>query len=92
VGTEWGPALPGTLAFTTRRSAVLTVAGVERRFTAGGMRSVLDRVVDVVLGTVALPRLRPVVVQVSGAPRGPVRIEVLPSGSVSFAYADDVDG
>ncbi|MDT0274638.1 hypothetical protein [Blastococcus goldschmidtiae] len=90
--TEWGPPLPGTLTFSGRRSAVLTVDGQERRFTAGGVESVLSRVSARLLDEVATPGLRPVVVEVSGLPGGPVRFTVTPPGTASFEYDDEVPG
>ncbi|SDE41440.1 hypothetical protein SAMN05660485_00877 [Blastococcus fimeti] len=89
---EWGPALPCTLRFTSRRSALLTVEEQERRFTAGGAQDVLDRVTEHLLHDVAVPRLRPVVVEVSGATGGPVRITVSPASSASYHYPEDGHG
>lgn len=64
----------------------------ERRFTAGGVEGVLDRVTQHLLQDVAVPRLRPVVVEVSGAAGGPVRISVSPGSSASYEYAEDALG
>ena len=89
---EWGPPLPATLVFVGRRSAVLTVEHDERRFTAGGRPAVLDRVTEFVLDDVAVPRLRPVVITVDGGAGAPVRCTVVPSGSTSYEYADDLRG
>lgn len=86
---EWGPPLPGTLAFTSRRSAVLTLEEQEQRFTAGGGQAVLDRVTEHLLHDVAVPRLRPVVVEVSGRSGGPIRITVSPAYSASYEYGED---
>jgi DNA gyrase/topoisomerase IV subunit A len=88
---EWGPALPATLAFTDRRSAVLTVEREERRFTARGLQAVLGLVTDHLLDDVAVPRLRPVVVTVTGPADAPVRFTVVPSRSASYQYAGDVE-
>jgi hypothetical protein len=89
---EWGPPLPATLAFTGRRAAVLTVAGVEHRFTGGDPESVLHRVTDVLVEEVAVPRRRPVAVAVTGLDGGPVRFTVTPGRRASYEYPDDVRG
>lgn len=89
---EWGPELPATVAFASRRRAVVTVADEARTFTAGGTAAVLDRVTEHLLDEVAVPRLRPVVAEVTGLGGGPVRIRVLPSRSASYEYADDAQG
>ena len=90
--TEWGPPLAATLVFSGRRSAVLTLDHDERRFTAGGLPAVLDRVTEFVLDDVAVPRLRPVVIAVDGPAGAPVRCTVVPSRSASYEYADDLRG
>jgi len=76
---DWGPPLQGGLRFTNRRSAVLELDGVERRFTAGGPGAVLDLVLDHLTEEVAVPMLRPVVAAISGLPGGPVRMTVTPA-------------
>jgi hypothetical protein len=78
--SEWGPPIEGELRFTTRRSAVLTLDGTERRFTAGGVGGVLDLLFQHLLEDIARPALRPVVATVTGLPDGPTRMTVTPSG------------
>jgi hypothetical protein len=92
VRAAWGPTLPATLAFSGRRSAVLTVDGEERRVTAGGVDGVLDRAVQLLVADVAVPRLAPVLVEVSGLPGGPERFTVLPSRSASFDHGSPEGG
>lgn len=89
---EWGAPLPATLVFSGARSAVLTVDGEERRFFARRLEEVLDGVIGHLAEDVAAPRLRTVVVAVSGPPAAPVRITVSPASSASCEYADDVRG
>lgn len=86
VRAEWGPALHGTLAFSGRRSAVLTVDGEVRRVAAGSVDGVLDQVVQLLVEEVSVPRLAPVLVEVSGLSGGPERFTVLPSRSASFDH------
>ena len=83
---EWGPPLAGELRFATRRSAVLTLDGTERRFTAGGAIGVLDLAFRYLADEVARPSLRPVVATVTGLPGGPTRMTVTPGGDGDFDY------
>ncbi len=92
VRAECRPALHGTLAFSGRRTAVLTVDGAERRFTAGGVDGVLEQVVQHLVAEVAVPRLTPVVVEVSGSTGSLERFTVLPSRSASFDHGPAESG
>jgi hypothetical protein len=83
---EWGAPIQAHLRFTTRRSAVLTVAGTERRFTGGGADGVLDEVLRHLLDAIARPTLRPVVAGVTGLSGGPTRMTVTPSGDGDFEH------
>ncbi|MGY1590611.1 hypothetical protein ACI79D_01410 [Geodermatophilus sp. SYSU D00708] len=90
---EWGPAVAARLHFDGNRSAVLAVEGAEHAFRARGSTGVLDDVRGFLYREVARPRLRPVVVAVSGLDAGPGRITVDPDGSTRFEdYPGDADG
>jgi hypothetical protein len=86
--TDWGAPVDGELTLTGRRSGVLTVDGAARRFTARGLSGLLDGVAAFVRTDIAVPRLRPVAVVVTGAPGGPVGMTVWPDGTASFDYED----
>jgi hypothetical protein len=86
---EWGPPVEAQVRFTGRRSAVLSVDGAEHSFRAGGVQGVLDRIREFVLEEIAVPRLRPVVATVTGAPDGPIRITYTPSRNGRHEHADD---
>jgi hypothetical protein len=83
---QWGPPLEGRVHFSSRRSAVLTLDGAERRFTAGGTGGVLDLLHQHLFETVARPALREVVATVTGLPDGPTRMTVTPSGDGHFDH------
>jgi hypothetical protein len=89
---EWGPELPVMVTFTSRRRAVVTVDDDERTVTAAGTPAVLDRITEHLVEEVAVPRLRPVVAEVTGHAGGLVRIRALPSRSTSYGYAGDPRG
>jgi hypothetical protein len=84
----WGAPLEGELELTRRRRALLSVDGTERRFTAGGLPGLLDSVAAFLRSEIAAPRLRPVVLTVTGELAGPVGMTVLPDGSASLDYED----
>jgi hypothetical protein len=84
----WGTPVEGALELTGRRRALLSVDGTERRFTAGGLPGLLDEVAAFLRTEIAVPRLRPVVLTVTGGATCPVGMTVLPDGSASFGYAD----
>jgi hypothetical protein len=63
----WGPALDADLLFTTRRSATLTVDGIQRSFRGGGPNAVRDQVFAFLHEQVTGPQLRPVVIAETGA-------------------------
>ncbi|MCA0145778.1 hypothetical protein [Blastococcus sp. LR1] len=86
---EWGPDVPATVAFTSRCSAVVTVDGDARTLSAAGAQEVLVRISAHLVDDVAVPRMCPVVAEVTGSAGGPVRIRALPSGDTSCEYADD---
>jgi hypothetical protein len=81
-----GTADRGTGHFRTRRSAVLTLDGVQRRFTAGGADGVLHLLFRHLLEEVARPALRPVVATVTGLTGGPTRMTVAPSGDGHYDH------
>jgi hypothetical protein len=89
---EWGPPIEGHVHFASRRSAVLTLDGTERRFSAGGTGGVLDLLFTHLLGDVARPALRPVVARVTGLPAGPTRMTVTPGGQGTYDYPGDERG
>ena len=84
---EWGPPVEAQLMLSGRR-AVLSVDGTEHRFTAGGVHGLLDEVAGFLQSEIAVPRLRPVSVVVTGRSAGPVGMTVRPDGSASFGYED----
>ncbi|MGY1705172.1 hypothetical protein ACI79C_11385 [Geodermatophilus sp. SYSU D00697] len=87
---EWGPPLEARLRFDGTRSAVLELDGTGHAFRARGKNGVLDEVGAFLFGEVARPRLRPVVVQVEGAPAGPGRLVVDPGGTTRYeGYPED---
>lgn len=88
---EWGADLPVTVAFTSRRRAVVTV-DEDRTFTAAGQQAVVDLVTAHLVEDVAAPRVRPVVAEVSGHAGGLVRIRALPSRDASLEYAGHSPG
>jgi hypothetical protein len=83
---EWGPPIEGRVHFVSRRSAVLTLDGTERRFSAGGAGGVLDLLFHHLLDEVARPALRPVVVGVTGLRTGPTLMTVTPGGDGDFEH------
>jgi hypothetical protein len=85
----WGSPSEASVRFTSRRSAVLSLDGAEHPFRAGGAQGVLDLVSEFVVAEVARPRLRPVVVTVTGLPGGPARMTLTPVGDGHYEYADD---
>ena len=84
----WNEPREITLQVTGRRSAVAVVDGVERRFTAGSVRSLLDQVADLLRDEVVVPGLQPVVVSRGLDGRDPVRMRLWPSGTTTFEYGD----
>ncbi|SOD94633.1 hypothetical protein [Blastococcus haudaquaticus] len=84
---DWGPPVEARLVLTGR-TALLSVDGTERRFTAGGVNALLDEVVGFLRSEIAVSRLRPVAVVVTGRAAGPVGMTVRPDGSASFGYED----
>jgi hypothetical protein len=89
---EWGADLPVTVAFTSRRRAVVTVDDDARTVTGTGAQAVLDRVTEHLVAALAVPQLRPVVAEVTGHAGALVRIRALPSWSASYEYAGDSPG
>jgi hypothetical protein len=84
----WNEPREITLHVTGRRSAVAVVDGVEHRFTAGGVRSLLEHVADLLRDEVVVPGLQPVVVSTGLDGRDPVRMRIWPSGTTTFEYGD----
>ena len=85
--TAWGPPVQARLALTGRR-AVLSVDDGEQRFTASDAGALLDEVVGFLRSEIAVPRLRPVAVVVTGRATGPTGMTVRPDGSASFDYEE----
>jgi hypothetical protein len=86
---DWGPPVEGELVLTGRRTAVLSAEGTTRRLTARTLAALLDEVVALVRTTIAAPRLRPVVLTVTGATKGLAGVTVRPDGSASFDHHED---
>jgi hypothetical protein len=85
---EWGTPVEGELELTGGRSALLAVDGTERRFTAGDLPGLIDEVAAFLRTEIAVPRLRPVILTVSGGLAGPVGMTVLPDGTTSVDHED----
>jgi hypothetical protein len=86
---DWGRPVEGSVRFAGRRSAVLSLNGAEHPFRAAGAQRVLDLVSEHVVTQVAQPRLRPVVLTVTGLPEGPTRLTLTPAGSGHYEYPHD---
>ena len=84
----WGTPVEGELELTGGRSALLSVDGTEHRVSAADLPGLLDEAAAFLRTEIAAPRLRPVVLAVTGAPAGPIGMTVLPDGRASFDYAD----
>lgn len=86
---DWGATVEAHARFSGRRSAVVSIDGTERAFRAGGVQSVLERIEEFLLVHVALPRLRPVAVRITGLPDGPIRMTCTPARTWSYEYPDE---
>ena len=86
---DWGPAVGAHVRFSGRRSAVLSIDGAEHSFRGGGVQGVLDRIREFVLHEIAVPRLRPVAVRITGLPEGPIRMTCTPARDARFQYPDE---
>jgi hypothetical protein len=66
--TPWGEPLDAELRFTTRRSATLTLDGAAHTFRGSSPDDVLHQVTAFLHEHVAVPQLRPVVLEEAGIP------------------------
>jgi hypothetical protein len=92
LAAPWDPPLAIAASIHSPRRAAVVIDGDEHQLRGRNLADILDRIVEVVRGQLALPSRRRVSVVVdTGLAKAPTRIVVDPVSSARFYYRDDED-